>query len=91
MSMTKKLKDWQQLPEFISWEYYEALSRAELEALCLDLETRTQAIWAQMDQTEIIYHRTQRFRAVANAQHLLRRLREILQQVSEAPTHTHQL
>lgn len=91
MTMTKKQKDWQQLHEFISWEYYESLDRAELECLCQDLKIRTDSIWAQMDQTEIIYHRTQRFRAVANAQHLLRRLQEILQQTSKAPTHTHQL
>lgn len=89
--MPKTQKDWQQLPQFISWEHYESLAPAELEALCQDLETRTQAIWAQMDQQEIIYHRTQRFRAVTNAQHLLRRLQEILQQTSKAPTHTHQL
>jgi len=79
MTMTKKLKDWQQLPEFISWEHYQSLSTEELEALCQDLKTRTTAIWAQMDRGEIVYHRTKRYRAVSLAQHIMLRLQEILE------------
>lgn len=89
--MTSKQQDWQQLPQFISWEYYQSLSREELEALCEDLKSRTDSIRAQMDQKELIYHRTRRYRAVSLAQHLLQRLQEILQQAPEATTHTHKL
>jgi hypothetical protein len=91
MTMTKKQKDWQQLHEFISWEYYDAMSTVDLAQLCHRLRDQIDSVTQQMDRAEIIVGRSRRARATVNARALLSRLQEILQQTSKVPTHTHQL
>lgn len=89
--MPNTQRDWESLPQFISWEHYEAMSTGELAQLCDSMGSQIEAIQAQMPRAELIVGRSKRAKALCSARSLHSRLREILQQVSETPTHTHQL
>lgn len=89
--MPKTQKDWEQLPQFISWEYYDAMSTDALARLCSAMGSQIEAITQQMDRAEIIVGRSQRAKAICSARSLHARLQDILQQRSKAPTHTHKL
>lgn len=89
--MPNTQRDWESLPQFISWEHYEAMTPNALAELCSEMGRQIEAIQAQMPRAELIVGRSQRAKALVRARSLHSRLREILQQVSETPTHTHQL
>lgn len=80
--MTKKTKDWETLPQFISWEHYEAMSTRELAQLCDSMGSQIEAIAQQMDRAELIVGRSKRAKALTQARSLHSRLCDILAQRS---------
>ncbi len=76
--MTKTIKDWESLPQFISWEHYDAMSTAALAELCHSMRDQIAAITDQMDRAEIIVGRSKRAKALCSARSLHSRLSDLL-------------
>lgn len=78
MTMTKKIRDWETLPQFISWEHYDAMSTGELAQLCDSMRDQIAAITSQMDRAELIVGRSARAKAMTQARSLHARLSDLL-------------
>jgi hypothetical protein len=70
--------NYDQLPQFKDWQYYETMDPAQLEQLCSEWRAQEQAVRQQMAHKEIIVGRTKRYKTWLSSKCSLDRIEDTL-------------